>query len=89
MSLSGIFPLSVTELFPVWGDSDVVTAAVVGGEDGWVDLAVLCGGCVVVGILSVVPEVSTKGVEVWNDELEPTLDATVVDGKSTNVQLTM
>lgn len=36
----------------------------VGGEDGWVDLAVLCGGCVVVGMLSVVPEVSTKGVEV-------------------------
>lgn len=89
MSLSGIFPLSVTELFPVWGDSGVVTAAVVGGEDGWVDLAVLDGVCVVVGILSVVPEVSTKGVEVWNDELEPTLDATVVVGKSTNVQLTM
>lgn len=28
------------------------------------DLAVLDGGCVVVGILSVVPEVSTKGGEV-------------------------
>lgn len=28
------------------------------------DLAVLDGVCVVVGILSVVPEVSTKGVEV-------------------------
>lgn len=36
----------------------------VGGEDGWVDLAVLGGGCVVVGILSVVPEVFTKGGEV-------------------------
>lgn len=86
MSLSGIFPLSVTELFPVWAGSGVVTAAVVEGEDGWVDLVVLSGVCVVTGILSVVPEVSTKGVEVWNDELEPTLDATVVDGKSMNVQ---
>lgn len=28
------------------------------------DLAVLDGVCVVVGMLSVVPEVSTKGVEV-------------------------
>lgn len=86
MSLSGIFPLSVTELFPEWGGSGVVTAAVVEVDDGWVDLMVLSGVCVVTGILSVVPEVSTKGVEVWNDELEPTLDATVVDGKSMNVQ---
>lgn len=34
------------------------------GDDGWVDLMVLSGVCVVTGILSVVPEVSTKGVEV-------------------------
>lgn len=33
-------------------------------DDGWVDLMVLSGVCVVTGILSVVPEVSTKGVEV-------------------------
>lgn len=85
MFLLGIFLLSVIELFFVWGDFGVVIVVVVGGEDGWVDLVVFDGVCVVVGMLFVVLEVFIKGVEVWNDEFEFMLDVIVVVGKFMNV----
>lgn len=99
MSLSGIFPPSVTELFPVLGAGVVCTTVVssvvwvVG--DGWLGVVALGDGVwvvteIVVEASWVVLDELPTVVVVCNEELEPMLDATVVNGrKSTNMQFTI